>query len=481
VLLGGQFASINGESRTNLARLNPDGSLDVNFQNGTGGVGGQPASLINAIVLQTNGTMVIGGEFTMVNGTNRNRVARLNADGNLDNSFDSGQGVDAPIGSLALQRDGKVLLGSACAFVNGTNVTASARLNIDGSLDSSFVSDTNFHPDIGFNSGLFDSTVAHSVAVQSDGKVIVSAETSHYDCDDGGCTVSYISFVHRLFANGSRDDGFDPIVETNSLYAPVDIVAMQPDGKVLVGGLFSSVKGTSRSRVARLDTNGVPDMSFNAGSVNGEVGALALQPDGKVIIGGSFTSINGTNRNNIARLNGNGSLDLSFNPGSGANDAVFDVALQADGKILVGGNFTVLNGTSRNRIARLNSDGSLDSSFNPGTGADAGVYSIALQSDGKVLIGGYFLSVNGLMRPYAARLFGDSVASPPSLNFARSNASMILSWPTNALNFQLQESTNLSLANAWSPVVQSRVTNGAQISVTAPVSAGMKFFRLKSQ
>jgi len=83
------------------------------------------------------------------------------------------------------------------------------------------------------------------------------------------------------------------------------------------------------------------------------------------------------------------------------------------------------------------------------------------------------------VRPYVARLYGDSVA--PSLNIARSNAFVIVSWPVTGLNFPLQESTNLSLPNSWSPVAQPAVTNAGQISVAVPTTVGRKFFRWKSQ
>jgi uncharacterized delta-60 repeat protein len=194
------------------------------------------------------------------------------------------------------------------------------------------------------------------------------------------------------------------------------------------------------------------------------VASVAPQADGKLLIGGFFnTAVNGTNRYGLARLNSNGSLDNSFDPAVGG----FPIALQPDGKVLVGG------------YARLNADGSLDSSFNPGTGAYGVVRSITLQADGKVLVGGGFTTIKGVPRQYVARLYGDSAA--PYLNIARSNAFVIVSWPVTALNFQLQENTDLSLPNSWSFVAQPAVTNAGQISVTVSTTVGRKFFRLKSQ
>src|SRR5207249_1691942 len=133
--------------------------------------------------------------------------------------------------------------------------------------------------------------------------------------------------------------------------------------------------------------------SFDPGTgANNTVYTSALQADGKIIIGGDFTSYNGTARNRIARLNTDGSLDTSFNPGTGSNNNVFTMALQVNGKIVIGGDFTTYNGTSRNTIARLNTDGSLDTTFNPaGTGATYEVAAIVLQADGKIVIAGDFM------------------------------------------------------------------------------------------
>jgi uncharacterized delta-60 repeat protein len=139
---------------------------------------------------------------------------------------------------------------------------------------------------------------------------------------------------------------------------------------------------------------------FNPGANNG-VDTLAVQPDGKVLVGGAFTILGGggtgtTPRNYLGRLNADGSLDASFNPG--ANGEVYALTVQPDGKIVVGGAFTMLGGggtgtTSRNYLGRLNADGSLDASFNPG--ANGAVYGVAVQVDGKILVTGGFHTLGG--------------------------------------------------------------------------------------
>jgi uncharacterized delta-60 repeat protein len=281
-------------------------------------------------------------------------------------------------------------------------------------------------------------------------------------------------------APGDVDLSFDPGSGVNG---PVQAVAVQPDGKVIIAGQFTTVKGLARSKVARLNADGSGDSSFNAGTGTGGwedyAHAVALQSDGKILIAGTFSTVNGTNRNNLARMNADGSLDGSFNPGSGVNGPISAVALQPDGKVLIGGDFTTVNGTNRNRIARLDADGGLDVSFDPGTGADGVVRALALQPDGNVLLSGDFTSVNGMLRPHVARLFGDS--APLVLSIARSNASVTLSWPASGLTFPLQECTTLALPNSWSVVGQPAVTNAGQLSVNIPATVGSRLFRLKSQ
>jgi hypothetical protein len=169
-------------------------------------------------------------------------------------------------------------------------------------------------------------------------------------------------------------------------------------------------------------------------------------------------------------------MATTFDPGAGADGQVWAVALQTNGKVLIGGAFTNFNGVAHKSIARLNPDGSIDSSFNPAK--DGRVFSILLQPDGKILLAGDFLTGNGLLRRYVARLYGDFAT--PALNIARSNGFVVLSWPAAFGNHQLQENTNLLLSNGWSAVGAPSSTNNNFISVTLPATNRRKFFRLNS-
>ena len=156
---------------------------------------------------------------------------------------------------------------------------------------------------------------------------------------------------------------------------------------------------------------------LNLNLVGSNVYVTAVQPDGKTILAGSFTSVLGVARNNLARLNADGTLDAGFDPN--ANNLVYSVAVQADGKILLGGHFTSLqpNGaasaTARSGIARVNADGTLDMGFNPN--ANNTVNSVAVQADGKVLLGGVFttLQPNGAGAATARIRFARLMIGPP--------------------------------------------------------------------
>ena len=424
ILIGGDFSTYNGTARNYIARLNANGSLDTAFNNGTG-----PNNGLYSIRIQSDGKILIGGTFTTYNGPSRLRIARLNADGTLDTSFTVGTST-GPVNSIAVQSNGKVLIGGEYRI---------AWLNADGSLDASVNVETGANGrvrsiaiqnngkiliggdftsyngtarnsivranpdgyiDTTFTVGTGANSYINDIGVQSDGKIVIGGAFTSYN----GTSRNYIA---RLNADGSLDTSFD--VGTGAS-TTVNSIAIQSDGKILVGGFFTSYNGTARNYIARLNANGSLDTTFTVGAgANAAVWSIAIQSDGKILIGGFFTTYNGTTRNRIARLNADGSIDTTFlNIGSGANNYVYSIRIQSNAKILIGGGFTTYNGTSRSRIARLNADGSLDTSFlNIGTGANSDVNALAIQSDGKILIGGYFTTYNGTARTYIARLNTD--------------------------------------------------------------------------
>jgi uncharacterized delta-60 repeat protein len=244
--------------------------------------------------------------------------------------------------------------------------------------------------------------------VQTNGQILIGGIFSSVIV--GGVTNTYNS-VARLNIDGSVDTNFsNPNVRNANL---VDSMALQPDGKILIGGSFGTVGGQTYKNFARLNADGTVDTTFTNPNVSGSgavINSMALQTDGKILIGGTFTSV-GTptaTYSGVARLNTNGTVDTLYsNPN--ANGSVLSMAVQTDGKVLIAGNFTTLGGVAHNRIARLNASGTVDSTFT--ASANGTVYSVTLQADGlydgSILIGGNFTtSVN----PYFVRL-NNSAAS----------------------------------------------------------------------
>src|SRR5436190_759340 len=222
------------------------------------------------------------------------------------------------------------------------------------------------------------------IVVQPDGKILIGGDFTTL-APNGGVTVTR-NGIARLNPDGTLDPAFNPNANNGVLS-----IALQGDGKILVGGVFTNIGGQARNRLARLDpVTGLAD-SFDP-NASSNVLTIALQPDGKVLAGGAFTSIGGQTRNRLARIDPVTGQADSFNPN--ANNLILGIALQPDGKILACGFFTSIGGQTRNHIARLNATSGLADLFNPN--ANNAVVAIAIQSDGKILLGGDFNGANGL-------------------------------------------------------------------------------------
>ena len=211
--------------------------------------------------------------------------------------------------------------------------------------------------------------------------------------------------IARFNSNGSLDATFNPGTGADG---EITAAVLQPDGRIVVAGLFTSFNGFTHNRVCRLNANGSVDQTFGLGNgINNAALALALQSDGRIIVGGQFSQVDLTQRNNIARLNTNGSVDLSFDPGTGSNDNVNAIVIQPDGRIIIGGKFIVYNGLNRGGIARVLGNGALDPSFDSGVGTGGNVFALALQHNGQIVLGGRFAQYSGTNRTFIARVFGD--------------------------------------------------------------------------
>lgn len=366
ILISGNFSQYNNVARNRIARINSDGSLDASFNLDFG------TQYVQIVAVQPDGKIIVNGTFTTVGGVPRNQLARLNADGSLDLSFEVGSGLTSGFVNKGLvQADGKILLVGKFISYNDTARNGIARINTDGSLDTSFV------PGIpGTYNEIFD------LSLTADGKIYVGGD------------IAYSNTLYRLNAAGSLDASFNTGRVSSSNNGRIYAVLAQPDGKVLIGGDFDGffINGTTlkiRHGLFRFNSDGSVDNAFTAQADDGGVRALRLQADGKILVGGSFSELNGTTRGGIGRLNLDGSRDNSFAGFFGSFTTISFFLLLPDGKIYVGGNFDALGTSFKRFFVRLNADGTVDNTFTLDARVDNPVYSAAVQPDGKIVLGGY--------------------------------------------------------------------------------------------
>jgi uncharacterized delta-60 repeat protein len=309
---------------------------------------------VNTIISQSDGTILVGGSPTHYSGSLKNYMVKINADGTsaTGSTWNQGTGFTSTVLCFATQSDGKILAGGNFTSYSGsTNRTRILRLNTNGTLD------TTFNPGTTGANG-----TVNTVAVQSDGKVLLGGGFTQYS----GSGAPYIA---RANTNGT--------LETAATWNPgsgfntsVNAIAVQSDGKIVAGGAFTTYSGSTKNYIVRLNTDGTADTgsSWNqgAGFTTSGVSALAIQPDGKIIAGGSFTVYSGSSATRIIRLNTDGTRDTTFNTGAGFNSNVLTIAIEpGTSKIMVGGAFTTYSGSSAIRLTRLNTDGTRDATFAP--------------------------------------------------------------------------------------------------------------------
>lgn len=351
-----------------------------------------------SVALTPDGKQLIAGKFTLVglsSPINAGRYARLLPNGKRDLSFNSTVGADGEVDVICAQPDGKVLIGGAFTNVNNASPARPklARLLADGTVDTTFSPPT------------LDGKV-QCLAVQPDGKIVVGGFFNNV----GGQPCLGLC---RLLPTGAVDFRFnDPSYTLNNSIANgaavralvLDSFAAGSGVRIIAAGdLFQPANlSASRAGVVRLLANGSVDSSFNIGSGSRERGttgsrprveSLALQGDGKLLVGGWFTAFGSSNQKYLVRLDTNGSPDPNFAPAiTGAPIvAVSTVLPQPDGKVIFGGTFRKVNGVVNSNLARIAADGSFDSTWDNGTlsanGTTTPVNALVLQPDGRVIVG----------------------------------------------------------------------------------------------
>ena len=466
-----------------LAATQP-GTLDTSFDPGTG-VNGQ----VLAVATQGDGKIFIAGKFTEFRGVHRKGIARLNEDGSLNTTFvpadlySSYSGPEPPdplaLQSVVAQDDGKVIVaGNIAKPESATSMwpLSIARFKRDGSIDSFFENHKNIAP------------FGDAIAVQSDGKILLSKWDRPYRWTPS-CAID------RFNADGTSDTNFVLGYGTASTQLPVpDIphiyaIAQQLDGKIIIGGhftafntppFFTSTNPFPWNSLARLNSNGTFDSSFGfRGFAN--LSPSYFFPTISAIVVQTDGKIIVGGAEQLLRLEADGTTDPSFNPNAVSfsfGKYIRSIALQRNGQVLIGGTFTCRVGNSNvtTGLARLNPDGSLDMSFAILLDT-AGVSAISTQPDGQILIVGTFSQVGGVPRNGIARING-----APSMQLfapARDGNNFQVSCPTVAGKSYVLEYCDGLTGGSWQPT--PAVTGDGTIKTfrDASVSSSLRFYRIR--
>jgi len=480
IILGGEFNKYNGYTRKGIVRINSNGSVDETFIVGTGF-----SNSVKDIDIQTDGKIIVSGFFGTYNGVTANSIVRLNPNGSIDPSFDSGLGTNsAGIYNVVLTSEQKIVITGHFSTYDGQSKNSIARLNLDGTLDNSF---------------LFSNPPSsiYSVAIQQDDKIIVCNPELRRINPDGSIDTNYnaanvnfsggistrllllssgkllvtgnftgfngISRIGIALFNedGTLDESFDPGLGVTGGSANMDnpnnsdyllfinnVFTMKErvDGKIILAGNFSSYNGVNCRRMAMINLDGSlftpidgyyygyqfrtllinDDLSYFAGGgyfgetehirrsyfgkysssgvldlsylpdngADNMIRLIETQSDDKIMVAGLFGMYDNFLTSRLARLNENGSVDTSFQNTVASNGLILDLAIQADDKTIIVGDFTSTFLSPVNRIARLFSSGKIDTTFQTGTGADDYINQVEIQPDGKILLFGVFMNFN---------------------------------------------------------------------------------------
>lgn len=367
---------------------------------------------VYAVEVQQDGYIIIGGAFTKYNNIPRNRIARLKSDLSLDETFDPGAiGFNNVVQAVALQGNKIIVGGAFTATSQGTPVKCLARLNSNGSLDTTFAS-SNFQ----MGPQMQDIPRVMCLGFQSNG-MIIAGGTFHIINNSSGFTKTNLA---RFSANGTPDNTFTSAL-TKYMGIVRDIYVMT-DNSIVAGGMYLRI-GSSLNMLYKVNANGAVDTGFNmAQQVLNETGVYAIErTSSKLLVGGNFRFYDAIGPQDIAQISSTGAIDPTslFNPQLSSDSAIASIALNSsNNSIYIGGSFVTYNNNNSIRIARLNSNGSFDSSFNTGTGftnnpSGGSVYALKLYTDNnilKLLTGGTFTAYNGNQAKYITRL--DTTTTP---------------------------------------------------------------------
>ena len=392
--------------------------------------------------------------------------------GALDLSFNPGSGPGpsdngAFIGAICLTPNGQILVAGEFTTFNGFPSDYVARLNADGSFDQTFYVGTG------------PNTSVATVASEANGMVVIGGGFTmvNGEFQPNGAFYAVGSFstvngiamhnIARFNADGSLDTSFSPAAVTGG--SAIQSLAVQSNGFIVIGGNFTTVGAHSCEYLARLNSSGAVDTSFlGPGSIGGgSLTAVIIETNGQIVVGGDFASINGYSELGVARLNYDGSLDTTFRAPLVNATSVGTIALQSNGKII--------ELASPEGLVRLNMDGSLDTSFTAEVFGSSS-RGLAVQADGKILIGGGSMQVNGTNINRIARLLGDS-GNQAGVQLLSMNLypGMFLSGSVGT-NYRVEYTTNLSMVSLWTPLTNLTLTNSPAFIADPTLPQGSRFY-----
>jgi uncharacterized delta-60 repeat protein len=461
VVFAGLFDSANGLPRISIAKLDPAGTVDSSISNVPLTVPSEAdvrAQSTGKLILSAayndgyglrrlNADLSIDNTFTFVNTStpllsgdvfmdsadrlivrDNNVYKRFTADGVADPTFTLGLHQAGEIKTMAALPDGKVIVSGDFSFMGDAARNKIARVNVDGS------NDTSFDPGTGFDVAPF------LVMMQPDSKIIALGAFNNYNGTGQAMLV-------RINTDGSRDAVYNPTIA-----GFISAAAVQKDGKLLLGGTNMTINGAARTGLVRLNMDGTTDASFNPAVVPTRINGIIAQNDNKIVFGGLFAGVNGANRSNLARLNADGTLDSSFNAGS----------ITEVGKILrlTSGKYSVLS----SGVRRLNVDGSGDTSFTVTSPSASNTFSWIEDSYGGIILGGNY--DHGSFQ-------GDLSRIKPN---GGQDTGFFAYRPNQRVNTLVKQATGKIIAGGAFTNIEGKVRPGiARLNITTPAGAFYDF------
>jgi uncharacterized delta-60 repeat protein len=426
ILVGNEFLLIHGPSSSAMFRLHPNGDRDDSFEAGKY-LTGEPGILhsIYDIQLISDNRILVSGSFSLYRKSPNMGLLCLSHTGEEIPFFETGNGFDRAVNEIRVLPEGKLSVSGYFQMYNGKPQMHFVLFSAEGRLSELPRPDIDFletpkilkvQPDgKRYVFGRFyDSSgelIETMVRLNADGSRddgftvkpdLLRRVTNMHVLEDGRILVAGSLRLEdelrrhrliRLLPDGQLDSGFDTHKIIRSVMKSVYCMAVQPDGKILLGGDFNPFADESGLNLIRLHEDGSHDTTFETGEgFDKPVRCMVLQKDGKILVGGAFESYDGFLNRGIVRLLPNGRPDDSFDTGQGFAGPVNTLLSLPYGKMLAGGKFTSFNGMPACRIAMLNEDGSLQQKFDSASGFDDAVNTLALLTRNKVLAGGNFMS-----------------------------------------------------------------------------------------